>query len=185
MAMPVPVTGTKRANAPQGHHPAHPDTAEGGASFRDGAAATRVEPPPAAGGGRSWGPVRRAAWPAHRGDGRGGNPDAGDGRPGRRVRRGCCRYRKALFQDAGQRAGGIFSTTSAQTDFPESLPMRRISRRSDFHLSDFRSDQPLTVYLVLPAGGLDSHFPVAADDDPAGAPRWRRLAGTLAAGCRS
>jgi len=46
--------------------------------------------------------------------------------------------------------GSIFSTASAQTDFLESLPLRDISRRSDFNLGELRSDRPTTIYLCLP-----------------------------------
>jgi type IV secretion system protein VirD4 len=59
--------------------------------------------------------------------------------------------------------GSIFSTASAQTDFLDSLPLRYISTRSDFVLSDLRADQPTTIYLTLPVGRMESHY------------RWLRL----------
>jgi type IV secretion system protein VirD4 len=59
--------------------------------------------------------------------------------------------------------GSIFSTASAQTDFLESLPLRDISRRSDFRLKELRADQPATIYLCLPVGRMESHY------------RWLRL----------
>jgi type IV secretion system protein VirD4 len=59
--------------------------------------------------------------------------------------------------------GSIFSTAAAQTDFLESLPLREISRRSDFSLCELRSDRPTTIYLCLPVGRMVSHY------------RWLRL----------
>jgi type IV secretion system protein VirD4 len=59
--------------------------------------------------------------------------------------------------------GSIFSTASTQTDFLDSLPLRDISRISDFRLSDLRSDRPTTIYLCLPVGRMESHY------------RWLRL----------
>ena len=59
--------------------------------------------------------------------------------------------------------GSIFSTASTQTDFLDSLPLRDISRTSDFRLSDLRSDRPTTIYLCLPVGRMESHY------------RWLRL----------
>jgi type IV secretion system protein VirD4 len=59
--------------------------------------------------------------------------------------------------------GSIFSTAAAQTDFLDSLPLRQISRRSDFHLEELRGDRPMTVYLCLPVGRMESHY------------RWLRL----------
>lgn len=59
--------------------------------------------------------------------------------------------------------GSIFSTAAAQTDFLDSIPLRRMSLRSDFSLADLRSDRPMTIYLCLPAGRMQSHF------------RWLRL----------
>jgi type IV secretion system protein VirD4 len=59
--------------------------------------------------------------------------------------------------------GSIFSTASANTDFLDSLPLREISRRSDFRLADLRGDRPTTIYLCLPVGRMESHY------------RWLRL----------
>jgi len=59
--------------------------------------------------------------------------------------------------------GSIFSTASAQTDFLDSLPLRKISRQSDFSLEWLRDDQPTTIYLCLPVGRMESHY------------RWLRL----------
>ena len=54
--------------------------------------------------------------------------------------------------------GSIFSTAAAQTDFLDSLPLRAISRRSDFSLDALAGDRPTTVYLCLPAGRMESHY---------------------------
>jgi type IV secretory pathway TraG/TraD family ATPase VirD4 len=59
--------------------------------------------------------------------------------------------------------GSVFSTAAAQTDFLDSLPLRHISRRSDFTLSSLRGDRPTTLYLCLPVGRMESHY------------RWLRL----------
>ncbi len=59
--------------------------------------------------------------------------------------------------------GSIFSTASVQTDFLDSLPLRLISKRSDFRLGALRGDRPVTIYLCLPVGRMRSHF------------RWLRL----------
>jgi type IV secretion system protein VirD4 len=59
--------------------------------------------------------------------------------------------------------GSIFSTAAAQTDFLDSLPLREISRRSDFALAALRGVQPTTLYLCLPVGRMQSHY------------RWLRL----------
>jgi type IV secretion system protein VirD4 len=59
--------------------------------------------------------------------------------------------------------GSVFSTASVQTDFLDSLPLRKISLRSDFHLADLRGDTPTTIYLCLPVGRMESHY------------RWLRL----------
>lgn len=64
--------------------------------------------------------------------------------------------------------GSIFSTAATQTDFLDSLPLRRISRRSDFPLSALRSSRPTTIYLCLPVGRMESHY------------RWLRLVIQLA-----
>ena len=67
-----------------------------------------------------------------------------------------------LGMPAGER-GNVFSTASAQTDFLDSLPLRQISRRSDFKLASLRGDRPLAIYLCLPVGRMESHS------------RWLRL----------
>jgi type IV secretion system protein VirD4 len=59
--------------------------------------------------------------------------------------------------------GSIFSTAAAQTDFLDSLPLRKISTRSDFRLASLRGDRPTTIYLCLPVGRMESHY------------RWLRL----------
>jgi type IV secretion system protein VirD4 len=59
--------------------------------------------------------------------------------------------------------GSIFSTAAAQTDFLDSLPLRRISRHSDFRLCELRAERPVTIYLCLPVGRMESHY------------RWLRL----------
>jgi type IV secretion system protein VirD4 len=59
--------------------------------------------------------------------------------------------------------GSVFSTTAAQSDFLDSLPLRHISRRSDFRLTALRGDRPTTIYLCLPVGRMESHY------------RWLRL----------
>lgn len=64
--------------------------------------------------------------------------------------------------------GSIFSTAAAQTDFLDSLPLRTISRRSDFALSSLRGARPTTIFLTLPVGRMQSHY------------RWLRLVVQLA-----
>jgi type IV secretion system protein VirD4 len=59
--------------------------------------------------------------------------------------------------------GSIFSTAAAQTDFLDSLPLRAMSRHSDFRLRSLRSERPTTIYLCLPVGRMESHS------------RWLRL----------
>jgi type IV secretion system protein VirD4 len=59
--------------------------------------------------------------------------------------------------------GSIFSTAAAQTDFLDSLPLRDISRHSDFELAALRGNRPTTIYLCLPVGRMESHY------------RWLRL----------
>jgi type IV secretion system protein VirD4 len=54
--------------------------------------------------------------------------------------------------------GSMFSTAAAQTDFLDSLPLRRISRRSDFSLGSLRGDRPTTIVLCLPFGRVESHY---------------------------
>jgi hypothetical protein len=46
--------------------------------------------------------------------------------------------------------------------------LRKISGRSDFRLGDLRGDRPLTIYLCLPVGRMESHY------------RWLRLVVQLA-----
>src|SRR5258708_19121870 len=52
----------------------------------------------------------------------------------------------------------MFSTAAAQTDFLDSLPLRHISRRSDFRLVSLRGDRPTTLFLCLPVGRMESHY---------------------------
>lgn len=59
--------------------------------------------------------------------------------------------------------GSIFSTAAAQTDFLDSLPLRHISRRSDFRLTCLRSDRPTTILICLPVSRIQTHY------------RWMRL----------
>lgn len=59
--------------------------------------------------------------------------------------------------------GSVFSTAAAQTDFLDSLPLRRMSRRSDFRLASLRGGRPTTILLCLPVGRMESHY------------RWLRL----------
>jgi type IV secretion system protein VirD4 len=54
--------------------------------------------------------------------------------------------------------GSVFSTASAQTDFLDSLPLRDISKRSEFELASLRADRPTTIYLCLPVGRMESHY---------------------------
>lgn len=54
--------------------------------------------------------------------------------------------------------GSVFSTASAQTDFLDSLPLRRISMRSDFALNSLRGNRPTTILLCLPVGRIESHY---------------------------
>jgi len=59
--------------------------------------------------------------------------------------------------------GSIFSTAAAQTDFLDSLPLRRISRKSSFKLNALRCKRPTTIFLCLPVSRMESHY------------RWLRL----------
>jgi type IV secretion system protein VirD4 len=59
--------------------------------------------------------------------------------------------------------GSIFSTAAAQTDFLDSLPLRKMSMCSDFRLGDLRSGTPTTIFMCLAVGRMESHF------------RWLRL----------
>jgi type IV secretion system protein VirD4 len=59
--------------------------------------------------------------------------------------------------------GSVFSTAATQTDFLDSLPLRAISRTSDFRLDALRGDRPTSIYLCLPVGRMESHY------------RWLRL----------
>lgn len=54
--------------------------------------------------------------------------------------------------------GSIFSTAAAQTDFLDSIPLRRMSRTSDFRLTDLAGQRPMTIYLCLPVGRMESHY---------------------------
>jgi type IV secretion system protein VirD4 len=59
--------------------------------------------------------------------------------------------------------GSVFSTASAQTDFIDSLPLRRMMTRSDLSLAWLRGSHPMTIYLCLPVSRMESHY------------RWLRL----------
>lgn len=59
--------------------------------------------------------------------------------------------------------GSIFSTAAAQTDFLDSLMLRRTLRRSDFRLGALRGARPTTIFLCLPVGRMDQQS------------RWLRL----------
>jgi type IV secretion system protein VirD4 len=54
--------------------------------------------------------------------------------------------------------GSVFSTAAAQTDFLDCLPLRHISKHSNFELADLRDDRPTTIYLCLPVGLMESHY---------------------------
>jgi type IV secretion system protein VirD4 len=53
--------------------------------------------------------------------------------------------------------GSIFSTAAAQTDFLDSLVLRKTLRHSDFRLATLRSDRPATIFLCLPVGRMERH----------------------------
>jgi type IV secretion system protein VirD4 len=63
--------------------------------------------------------------------------------------------------------GSIFSTAAVQTDFLDSLPVRAISRRSNFSLADLRGDRPTTIFICVPEGRANQF-------------RWTRLLVQLA-----
>ena len=65
---------------------------------------------------------------------------------------------------AAAERSGVFSTAAAQTDFLDSLPMREISRYSDFPLASLRADRPTTIYLCLPVGAHAEPLPLAPPD---------------------
>ena len=54
--------------------------------------------------------------------------------------------------------GSIISTAAAQTDFLDSLPLRAISKRSDFALDDLAEGRPTTIYLCLPVRMMQTHY---------------------------
>jgi type IV secretion system protein VirD4 len=64
--------------------------------------------------------------------------------------------------------GSIFSTAAAQTDFLDSLMLRRTLRNSDFSIASLRNDRPTTIFLCLPVGRMERHS------------RWLRLIVQLA-----
>jgi type IV secretion system protein VirD4 len=53
--------------------------------------------------------------------------------------------------------GSIFSTAAAQTDFLDSLVLRKTLRHSDFRLGTLRSERPATIFLCLPVGRMERH----------------------------
>ncbi len=53
--------------------------------------------------------------------------------------------------------GSVFSTAAVQCDFLDSLCLREMSVRSDFHLSALRGDRPCSIFLCLPVGRMESH----------------------------
>jgi type IV secretion system protein VirD4 len=59
--------------------------------------------------------------------------------------------------------GSIFSTAAVQTDFLDSIALRKILRHSDFKLSTLRADKPATIFMCLPVGRMEQHA------------RWMRL----------
>ena len=65
---------------------------------------------------------------------------------------------RRFFNTPPNERGSIFSTASANTDFLDSGPLRAISRRSDFSLDMLRGDQPVTLYLCLPVGRMETHY---------------------------
>ncbi|MBB5048549.1 type IV secretion system protein VirD4 [Rhodopseudomonas rhenobacensis] len=69
-----------------------------------------------------------------------------------------CAIGKRFANTPVNERGSIFSTAAAQTDFLDSLPMRAISRSSDFQLEALAGDRPTTIYLCLPAGRMETHF---------------------------
>ncbi len=54
--------------------------------------------------------------------------------------------------------GSIFSTAAAQTDFLDSIPLRRMSVPTAFRLRELAGNRPVTIYLVLPVGRMESHY---------------------------
>lgn len=54
--------------------------------------------------------------------------------------------------------GSIISTAAAQTDFLDSLPLRAISKNSDFALDSLAEGPPTTIYLCLPVRMMQTHF---------------------------
>ena len=64
--------------------------------------------------------------------------------------------------------GSIFCTAAAQTDFLDSLMLRKTLLHSDFGLASLRSDRPTTIFLCLPVGRMERHS------------RWLRLIVQLA-----
>lgn len=54
--------------------------------------------------------------------------------------------------------GSILSTAAAQTDFLDSIPLRRISRAGDFPLVALAGARPVTIYLCLPVRTMERHY---------------------------
>jgi type IV secretion system protein VirD4 len=53
--------------------------------------------------------------------------------------------------------GSIFSTAAMQTDFLDSIVLRKILRHSDFKLATLRGDKPATIFMCLPVGRMQQH----------------------------
>jgi len=54
--------------------------------------------------------------------------------------------------------GSIFSTAAVQTDFLDSLPLRRTLYRSDFRLSTLRAERPASIFMCLPVMRMERHY---------------------------
>jgi type IV secretion system protein VirD4 len=65
---------------------------------------------------------------------------------------------RRMFNTPPNERGSIFSTASANTDFLDSIPLRDISLSSGFRLDALAGRRPLTVYLCLPVGRMESHY---------------------------
>lgn len=54
--------------------------------------------------------------------------------------------------------GSVFSTAATQTDFLDSIPIRRMLMRSDFQLSMLRDERPTTIFVSLPVRHMERQF---------------------------
>lgn len=69
---------------------------------------------------------------------------------------------RSLLRKNPRERAGIISTAEPHLSFLSSIPIKEVSRASDFRLSDL-AERNTTIYLCLPSGRMQTHF------------RWLRL----------